>query len=98
MQNKISTSLLLLLLASATGCEYLPDLVDVDEPKPQKPQVTPFATGLTAPLGIESGTKGQIWVTEAGSGLANDGYPFPAEKAAIYEVDLNGTVSVYQSG
>ncbi len=72
MQKKASSSLLLLLLACTTSCEYLPD-IDVGGPKPHKPQVTAFASGLTAPLGVESDAKGQLWVTEAGTGLADDG-------------------------
>lgn len=72
MKNKISSFLFLLLLACTTGCEYLPDF-DEDEPKPHRPQVTVFASGLTAPLGVESDAKGRLWVTEAGTGLADDG-------------------------
>jgi len=37
------------------------------------PQVTTFASGLTAPLGIEADSQGRLWVTEAGSGQTNDG-------------------------
>jgi len=72
MKNKVSFSLLLLLLACTTGCEYLPD-IDLDEPRPDRPQVTVFASGLTAPLGVESDAKGRLWVTEAGTGFADDG-------------------------
>jgi hypothetical protein len=72
MQNKISSSLFLLLLACTTGCEYLPD-IGVDEPRPYRPPITVFASGLTAPLGVESDAKGRLWVTEAGTGLADDG-------------------------
>jgi hypothetical protein len=44
-----------------------------EENKPRVPQVQQFATGLAAPLGIETDALGQVWVTEAGSGMANDG-------------------------
>lgn len=37
------------------------------------PQVTTFASGLTAPLGIEADSQGRLWVTEAGSGQTSDG-------------------------
>lgn len=71
MRNKALFYLLLIVLSGTTGCEYLPDIVD--EPKPIKPQVKSFVTGLTAPLGLESDAKGQLWITEAGTGFANDG-------------------------
>jgi hypothetical protein len=44
-----------------------------EESKPRVPQVQQFATGLAAPLGIETDDLGQVWVTEAGSGMANAG-------------------------
>ncbi|GAB4018668.1 hypothetical protein GCM10028773_19090 [Spirosoma koreense] len=49
------------------GCQNI--LVD----HPDGPRVTPVASGLVAPLGLEADAKGQLWVTEAGSGTANDG-------------------------
>lgn len=73
MKKHLNLFLSMLVLACTTGCEYLPDLVDVDKPHPNKPLVTPFASGLTAPLGIEADAKGQLWVTEAGTGLADNG-------------------------
>ncbi|MBF9254223.1 ScyD/ScyE family protein [Pontibacter sp. 172403-2] len=71
MRQHLAFSLLLLVLAGATGCEYLPDFVE--KPEPHEPQVNEYASGLTAPLGIESDAKGQLWITEAGTGLADDG-------------------------
>ncbi|MBD2757295.1 ScyD/ScyE family protein [Spirosoma validum] len=59
--------LLLGIVVYTTGCQNL--LVD----HPSQPQVTSFASGLVAPLGLEADAKGQLWVTEAGSGTANDG-------------------------
>lgn len=71
MQNKITFLFSFLVLISTTSCKKLLDIAD--ELKDQKPQPTTFATGLTAPLGIEADAKGQLWVTEAGTGLANNG-------------------------
>lgn len=64
----VSLSLLLATLLVITGCQGLTDHRD----QPQ-PQISAFASGLVAPLGIETDTKGQVWVTQAGSGTANDG-------------------------
>ncbi|GAB2564064.1 hypothetical protein GCM10027085_65070 [Spirosoma aerophilum] len=47
------------------GCQDHRDLPE--------PQIAPFASGLVAPLGVETDGKGQVWVTQAGSGTANDG-------------------------
>jgi len=71
MRHKITLYLFLLVLVCTTGCRELFDYLD--DVKPYKPQVTTFATGLTAPLGIESDKKGQLWITEAGTGSTNDG-------------------------
>jgi len=71
MRHKITPYLSLLVLVCTTSCRELFDYLD--DVKPFKPQVTVFATGLTAPLGIESDTKGQLWITEAGTGFSNDG-------------------------
>ncbi|WP_373331072.1 ScyD/ScyE family protein [Salmonirosea aquatica] len=49
-----------------TGCE------DHRIPAVQTIQVTPFASGLAGPIGLEKDAGGHIWVAEAGSGQ-NDG-------------------------
>lgn len=49
------------------------DVIDELKEHDTQPQITTFASGLTAPLGIEADAKGQLWVTEAGTGLKNDG-------------------------
>lgn len=61
----------ILLLVNASGCQYLEELRE--EIKPRQPQVSTLANGLVAPLGLEADSKGQLWVTEAGTGTANDG-------------------------
>lgn len=71
MREKINLFLALLLLMGTAGCEHLLDFAD--DVKSYQPQVTVFATGLTAPLGMVADAKGQLWVTEAGTGQANDG-------------------------
>ncbi|MFD3001952.1 ScyD/ScyE family protein [Pontibacter toksunensis] len=73
MKKHLHIFLSFILLACTTGCEHLPDLIDLDKPHPNKPLVTPFASGLTAPIGIETDAQGRLWVTEAGTGLADDG-------------------------
>ena len=60
-----------MVLMGTTSCEHLFDYVD--DLKTHQPQIKVFATNLTAPLGIEADAKGSLWVTEAGTGLANDG-------------------------
>jgi len=72
MRNKITFFFLVIVLICTTSCRKLLDIAD--ELKNQhQPQITTFATGLTGPLGIEADAKGQLWVTEAGTGLANNG-------------------------
>lgn len=66
MRNQLSVLVSMFMLIGTTSCQMLID-------HPDQPQVTPFATGLVAPLGLEVDTKGQVWITEAGSGTANDG-------------------------
>lgn len=41
-------------------------------PEPQKINVSTFATGLAAPIGIETDAAGRVWVAEGGTGK-NDG-------------------------
>ena len=60
--------LLPIILMSLAGCQAL-----LDHRDPAQPQVSPFASGLVAPLGVETNANGQVWVTQAGSGTANDG-------------------------
>lgn len=71
MRRNLSFLLSLFLLLGATGCDEIEEIID--ELKPRPPKVRFFATGLTAPLGIEADAKGQLWVTEAGTGQTNDG-------------------------
>ena len=59
-------SFVLVILFGMAGCQAL-----LDHRNP--PQITAFASGLIAPLGVETDAKGQVWVTQAGSGTANDG-------------------------
>ena len=63
----ISGFSILIIVFGTAGCINLMDHVT-----PQ-PQITLFASGLTAPLGIEADSAGRLWVTEAGDGQSNDG-------------------------
>jgi len=71
MAKKTTFILSLLLLIGTTSCEKLYDILE--DVKPRPPQMRAFASGLTAPLGLETDAKGQLWVTEAGTGSTNDG-------------------------
>ena len=62
---------LLLLISTLIGVSSCGVLVD--HGVAPEPQISPLASGLVAPLGLEVDAKGQVWVTEAGSGTANDG-------------------------
>ena len=71
MLVKPSSIFFLLSLLCISSCQYIPELLD--EVRPGTPQVQQFASGLRAPLGLEVDQKGQLWVTEAGTGMADDG-------------------------
>ncbi len=73
MRNKISVFLSISILIGTASCNKVLDVINELKDHDKQPQVTTFATGLTAPLGVESDAKGQLWVTEAGTGRANDG-------------------------
>lgn len=73
MRNKIYFLLSIIVFISTTGCNKVLDVIDELKDHDKKPQVTNFASGLTSPLGIEADAKGQLWITEAGSGLTNNG-------------------------
>lgn len=85
--------LLLATLIGTTGCE--------DHRDPPQSQISPFASGLVAPLGVETDAKGQVWVTQAGSGTANDGQlsmitpqgeVFPVVTGFVSQVSPEGAV------
>jgi hypothetical protein len=85
-----------LLLATLLG-----NLSCQDHQDPPQPQITPFASGLIAPLGVETDAKGQVWVTQAGSGTANDGQlsvitpqgeVFPVVTGFVSQVSPEGAV------
>ena len=89
----IPFSLLLMALIGTTGCE--------DHRDPPQPQISPFASGLVAPLGVETDARGQVWVTQAGSGTANDGQlsvitpqgeVFPVVTGFVSQVSPEGAV------
>src|SRR3954452_20771389 len=74
MNQKPFLFITILLLIGTTGCNKVLDYFDeLKEQHHSSPQLTTFVTGLTAPLGVETDEKGQLWVTEAGTGTSNDG-------------------------
>ena len=70
MKQKIQFLVLGVLLLGVSGCREFYDYFNEVEPKILK--VQDHATGLTAPLGLDIDAKGQLWVTEVGTGN-NDG-------------------------
>jgi len=88
--NSLFVSLVVLVLI--TGCDVLPDHRD-------QPQVTQFASGLVSPLGLEADSKGQLWITEAGSGTASDGQlTLVTPQGAVYPVVKGFESSVSPEG
>lgn len=71
MRIKINLIVYLILLICTSSCE---DLLDqIKDSKTLQPQVQVFATRLTAPLGMETDAMGRLWITEPGTGQADDG-------------------------
>jgi len=66
MKQKLQALLFGMLLLGVTGCREFYDYFNEVEPKILK--IQDFATGLAAPLGMDIDAKGQIWVTEIGTG------------------------------
>ena len=74
MRNKMAFLLLIVVLLCTTSCsKVFDDCIDESKEHGKQPKVTAFATGLTAPLGVEADAKGQLWITEAGTGITNNG-------------------------
>ena len=71
MHRKITSLFVFLLLLGTSACEEFYDIVEEIKPRPPRSKV--FASGLIAPLGVESDAQGQLWVTEAGTGEKNSG-------------------------
>ena len=70
MRFKLSTLLAAAALLMTTGCQELLDIFH--EVKPRKIEVKEFVSGLAAPIGMALDAKGNLWVTEIGTGN-NDG-------------------------
>ncbi|MFD1143701.1 hypothetical protein ACFQ4C_21410 [Larkinella insperata] len=66
MRYGYSLLIAVLFLFVTAGCQLLKDH---DTPSP----VSTVATDLISSLGLEADAQGHLWVTEAGSGTANDG-------------------------
>jgi hypothetical protein len=92
----------IIVLFLTTGCNKVLDYFDEVKAHPNPPsQPVVFASGLTAPLGIEADSKGQLWVTESGTGTQNDGQlslvttegkVFPVVKGFASSVSPEGAV------
>ncbi len=97
MFNKSTILLLLMALLLATSCRQLDQFLDEVEPPQLRPKE--FVSGLRAPIGIAIDPKGQIWVTEAGSGkndgkvslITPDGKVYPAITGFASAISPEGT-------
>src|SRR4028119_1398105 len=72
LRSWLTTLIVSSFLFSLTGCTIQ------DHPLPNPVTLTaaqgpPFATGLRFPIGLAEDNTGNLWVTEAGSGTANNG-------------------------
>ena len=72
MLKKITLFFSILTLLFTTSCNKIIEIADELKDHHQV-QVSTYATGLVSPLGIEADAKGQLWVTESGTGTTNDG-------------------------
>ncbi len=91
MRTKFTTLLSLLVLLASTSCHELFDLVD--ELQPDEAKVSKYASGLSAPFGLEVDAKGQVWVAEAGTGNNDGRISMITSKNKVYPV-IEGFVSV----
>lgn len=92
MRTKPITLLLLLVLLGTTGCHKLFDLLD--EVKPHEPVVMDYASGLSAPFGVEVDDKGNVWVAEAGTGNNDGRISVITSRNKVYPV-IEGFTSVF---
>ncbi len=79
-------------LVTVAGC-----LQDHPIPNPltlSASQGPPFATGLRAPIGLADDPKGNLWVTEAGSGTVNNGQVTVITPAGVKYPVITGFLSV----
>ena len=66
MKTKVTTVLFSHSVLGATGCREFYEYFE--EVKPKVLKVRDYASGLAAPLGLALDAKGQLWVTEIGTG------------------------------
>jgi hypothetical protein len=92
MRTKPITLFLVLVLLGTTSCHELFDLLD--EFKPHEPKVVDYASGLSAPFGLEVDDKGQVWVAEAGTGNNDGRISVITSRNKIYPV-IEGFTSVF---
>lgn len=70
MRLKITALFTLLVWFGTTSCDKTDDVIDELQ---SSPRVEEFISGLATPSGIEVDAKGQLWVTQSGTGVTNDG-------------------------
>lgn len=80
----LSTLLTFLFVLACTDQES-------DIPEPESFSSEPFVTGLKSPVGLAMDDKGNIWVTEAGTGNNND-------DASIAMITPSGTKTTFVAG
>ncbi|WPP50469.1 ScyD/ScyE family protein [Catalinimonas niigatensis] len=92
MRTKPITPLLLLVMLGTTSCHELFDLLD--EFKPEEAKVIDYASGLSAPFGLEVDDKGNVWVAEAGTGNNDGRISVITSRNKVYPV-IEGFTSVF---
>jgi hypothetical protein len=84
MRFKLSTLLAGAALLMTTGCHELLDIFN--EVHPRKIEVKEFASGLASPLGLALDPKGNVWVTEVGTGNDDGKVSMITENGTKYTV------------
>ncbi|UOQ69604.1 ScyD/ScyE family protein [Hymenobacter volaticus] len=96
MYRKSYFLLALLALGTATGCQ------DDDGnyefiPEPTRFTATPFAQNLVKPIGLSVGSRGQLWVSESGTGQNDARISLVTANGQVYPA-LTGFASVLANG
>ena len=95
MKLKITTLLFSLSLLMVTGCREFYEYFE--EVNPRVLKVREYASGLAGPLGLALDGKGQLWVTEIGTGN-NDGKVSIIQPNGVKQVIIEGFPSFFGPG
>jgi hypothetical protein len=92
MRVKLTTLLAGAALLMVTGCHELVDFFH--EVKPRKIEVKEFVSGLVSPIGLALDARGNLWVTEIGTGNDDGKVVMITENGTRYTI-IEGFPSVY---